>query len=432
MRCKKRIISKEDFMDKIFTNVRSMKFAVIGLLLMVVFGHEAYSQNSWLSTKGPKGGSLYAIVIKQNKDIFVGSYGNNSTQGIFHSTDNGDTWIRSVTTESIWSLAKNSNGDLFAGTDGGGLYLSTDDGSTWVQKGPINKVIRSLFVNSGDSLYAGMAGGELYLSTNSGASWQSKNSGLPANDVLALTANSSGDLFAGLWNSGVYRSTDGGTTWTQNDTGLTDLRVRALSSNSRGTLFAGTDGGGVFRTTDNGETWTQCNSGLTWTYTYALTIDVAGNIFVGTYGGVYQSKDNGDNWLIDTSGLGSAYVRSLAIDSGGTIFAGTNDGLIFRTGSTTDVKEVGRNIPASFNLSQNYPNPFNPSTNIKFQVPQNSLVTIKVYDLLGKEVATLVHQEMKPGTYSAAWNAEGISSGVYFYKLHSGNIVETKQMLLLK
>ena len=99
-------------------------------------------------------------------------------------------------------------------------------------------------------------------------------------------------------------------------------------------------------------------------------------------------------------------------------------------GVTTGVKE--ESIPREFALHQNYPNPFNPSTTIKYELPQPSHVTLTVYDLLGREVATLVNVGEEPGYKSVKWNAVGVSTGVYFCRLSAGNFVQTKKMLLLK
>jgi predicted GH43/DUF377 family glycosyl hydrolase len=89
-------------------------------------------------------------------------------------------------------------------------------------------------------------------------------------------------------------------------------------------------------------------------------------------------------------------------------------------------------IPTDFTLSQNYPNPFNPSTKIKYSVPQTSQVQIKVYDILGSEIETLVNEEKPTGTYEINWYAEQLPSGVYFYQLKAGNLIQTKKMVLLK
>ena len=86
----------------------------------------------------------------------------------------------------------------------------------------------------------------------------------------------------------------------------------------------------------------------------------------------------------------------------------------------------------NFRLNQNYPNPFNPSTKIKYSIPQSSNVVIKVFDILGNEIETLVNEEKPTGTYEITWYAENLPSGVYFYRLHAGDFVGTKKMVLLK
>lgn len=89
-------------------------------------------------------------------------------------------------------------------------------------------------------------------------------------------------------------------------------------------------------------------------------------------------------------------------------------------------------VPASFSLLQNYPNPFNPSTNISFSLLSRSLVTLKVFDLLGREVATIISDELPTGNYTRQWNAANIPSGVYFYRLQAGSFIETKKLVLLR
>ena len=111
------------------------------------------------------------------------------------------------------------------------------------------------------------------------------------------------------------------------------------------------------------------------------------------------------------------------------------------TRTLTGVNERGE-LPTAFALQQNYPNPFNPSTNIKYQIPSNNHVTLKVFDLLGREVATLVNEVKQPGTYTVEWSAKGgsasggdaynLASGVYFYRLQAGSFVATKKLVVLR
>lgn len=98
---------------------------------------------------------------------------------------------------------------------------------------------------------------------------------------------------------------------------------------------------------------------------------------------------------------------------------------------STDVEQIS-GLPQDFNLSQNYPNPFNPSTNIEYSIPEASFVQLKVYDILGNEVATLVNEEQSPGAYRANFTAENLASGLYIVKLQAGNYTATIKMSLLK
>jgi len=108
-------------------------------------------------------------------------------------------------------------------------------------------------------------------------------------------------------------------------------------------------------------------------------------------------------------------------------------GLAYTESSPTSVEdEIDNNIPTEYALYQNYPNPFNPLTKIGFQIPNFEFVSLKIYDLLGREVAVLANEEKQPGVYELHFDASNLSSGIYYYKLVSGNFIETKKMVLIK
>jgi hypothetical protein len=89
-------------------------------------------------------------------------------------------------------------------------------------------------------------------------------------------------------------------------------------------------------------------------------------------------------------------------------------------------------IPKAYAMYQNYPNPFNPSTTFSFDLPVKSFVSLKIYDILGREVAILVSEEMPAGAYNRQWNTQRFSSGIYFYRLQAGSFTQTKKLVLLK
>jgi hypothetical protein len=106
--------------------------------------------------------------------------------------------------------------------------------------------------------------------------------------------------------------------------------------------------------------------------------------------------------------------------------------VVARSSKITGIKIPLGDVPTRFALNQNFPNPFNPSTNITFSLPAKSFVTLKIFDMLGREVAAVISEELSEGTYSRQWNANGMTSGVYFYRLQSGTNTETRKLILLR
>ena len=114
-------------------------------------------------------------------------------------------------------------------------------------------------------------------------------------------------------------------------------------------------------------------------------------------------------------------------------FDPNNDIVLKEGGTVVSVRMSGAGLhPLSYQLEQNYPNPFNPATHIGFSIADARLVTLKVYDVLGKEVATLANTTMNPGTYTIPWNAGNLPTGIYFYRLQAGQFVQTRKLTLLK
>lgn len=160
--------------------------------------------------------------------------------------------------------------------------------------------------------------------------------------------------------------------------------------------------------------------------------------------------------LFVTTSLPQYQITNSVIGSGGNVVSNSNNNIVSTVGesfigkssNTINQNQLGfwyayqqiiiteveneETIPIVFKLEQNYPNPFNPSTKIKFAVPEKSNVLIKVYDILGSEVTTLVNEEMDAGWYENNFNAAGLSSGVYLFRMEAGNYVNTKKMILLR
>jgi len=146
---------------------------------------------------------------------------------------------------------------------------------------------------------------------------------------------------------------------------------------------------------------------------------------------VYIGSTNGDIFIMRDPYLGDEQL-SLS-DYEWPTFKGDNQRskVVRLVAGTTTVGDEDK-IVTNYNLYQNYPNPFNPSTRIKFQIPSRTLVSLKIFDVLGNEVGVLVNREMETGSYEVEFDASEIPSGIYFYRLQTESFVETKKMVLMK
>jgi len=160
----------------------------------------------------------------------------------------------------------------------------------------------------------------------------------------------------------------------------------------------------------------------------------------GAGGGVYFSIDNGISWTVSNTGIVSPSFANNLLVKGTNAFVSANGLWKSSLSQITSVNDnnIGE-IPETFSLAQNYPNPFNPSTKIRFSIPsvtlsgvEGSRVQLKVYDVLGNDVATVVNEEKPAGNYEVNFNASQLSSGIYFYKLQAGSFIQTRKMILIK
>jgi hypothetical protein len=157
------------------------------------------------------------------------------------------------------------------------------------------------------------------------------------------------------------------------------------------------------------------------------------------YGKIYTSTDMGNTWTRQYES-NAEHLNSVSFaDSVHGIVCGQNGMILFNypPGSFINVKNISTEVPEKFDLKQNYPNPFNPSTIIRYQIKDSRFVTLKVYDILGREIETLVNEFQKAGTYETQFPNKRLSnnqlaSGVYFYKLVAGDFVAVKKMVLMK
>jgi hypothetical protein len=330
--------------------------------------------NSWTSIYTPvNGGDIFDFAVTNAGGI---NYVYSGTLGyIFRSTNNGLNWLQMPFPNGnhwYYSIAASGN-YVFAGLkwwswDSGGVYKSTNFGDNWVKTTyPVQPYqdVYSLAIN-GNNVYAS----GIYVSTNLGSNWTTPGSG-PYGTAFAINGNY---IFAGTGGGpyGVWISSNNGFNWTQTSLNYGDIGILSVYNNI---IFAGgaISGGGFYVSTNNGLSWVNKSDGL---------INLVGGIVIS------------NNYIFVATGGAGVYKRPLS--------------------EIVGINKITGTMPKNYKLSQNFPNPFNSSTLISYELPFNNHVTLKIYDILGKENETLVDEKQSSGKYSINWDASKNSSGIYF------------------
>lgn len=256
------------------------------------------------------------------------------------------------------------------------------------------------------------------INTASGIGYSSVT--VPIYNIRAIAFDSNGDLYGATYSGDLYLidySTGDATLIGQ--TGINTLSSLAINPID-GQLWGTPVNDAIYKIDKSNANATLVgNTGFS--QTPAIAFDSDGNLFGSSR---LSQTISSDFILIDTTtGIGTFI---------GPIGYSAVSGLVIKGSLLISDVEESSEIPVSYKLNQNYPNPFNPSTKIKFQIPNSGLVTLKVYDILGNEMATLVNEQKSAGVYEINFNASALSSGIYFYKLQAGNFIETRKMILLK
>ena len=402
-----------------------MKIIKILLVMIYLCGGELLAQ--WIQISYPPGGQITSIISKEN-NLFV----SNTSQGVYLSTDNGDSWSAvnsGISTTNIQDLLVKEN-FIYAGTYNGGVFLSSDNGSSWVavNNGLTNLKVYALTLSS-SNIIAGTESGGVFISSDNGMNWSF--SGLTGEVIWDLCSDANYTLAATAFNN-IFLSTDDGNSWQAINNGLPSGGILAVEIHET-KFFSGTPYNGPYLSTDYGANWFLINNGISapdiWSFEF-----FGSNIFLNCSEGVYLSTDLGSSWTNVSDGLSDLWILSLFIKDD-YIFAGSgNSGILYRRPISELVSEIKyeEELPEDFILYQNYPNPFNPITKIGFRISDFGFVSLKVFDVLGNEVATLVDEYKPAGKYEVEFLATGLPSEIYFYKLSAGSFSQTKKMILLK
>ncbi len=316
-----------------------------------------------------------------------------------------------------------------------------------------------------------------YWAANGDSVWSLRFNG-PAtadDEARSIAVDRFGNAFVtGFVNNGPTTSSDyatikydpiGAQQWVRfyNGSGDEDDAARAVAVDDAGNVYvtgwslgdtSNTDFVTIKYTSNGVEQWVQRYNGQGDANDAAVAIatDRFANVYVGGSGGdlfvrrfatAKYNTDGVQQWVVLSDSSGRS--RALRVDSDGSVYVtGNSEGLnpdcvTIKYSQTTHVREDDDRMATEFVLCQNYPNPFNPATRIPFQVRglgvpagQAGFVSLKVYDVLGSEVATLVNEEKSPGEHIVAWDAEGVASGVYLYRLSADGATQTRRMILVR
>lgn len=394
-----------------------------------------------------------------NENILLGGAQDN---GVFRTVNKGtSSWSFVSTGDGMECFYDYTNPNIvYYSTQQGSLVKSTDGGvSNWSDITPVWDTTSAwttpfaMHVTNHTILYT--ASKSFWKSTNSGSSWTNISPNAATKTIISFDQSKiNPNIF--IFVAGVYStspqikiSTDGGATWVDRTSKIPTPNMyiaRVVTDpNDANTVYfvrSGFGAGKVFRSTDLGNSWTNISGNLPDVPCSDLFIDPVNTayMYVGNDFGVYYTTNSGITWSRLGNGMPYVPVLDFSYFNNGTkrlLRAATHGRSAFEINlndilTSISVKEILITKPVQFSLEQNYPNPFNPATTIKFSVPTKSFVILKVFDVLGKEVQTLVEEEKSEGNYEVTFDAAKLTSGVYFYTLQTDNFLATKKLVVLK
>jgi photosystem II stability/assembly factor-like uncharacterized protein len=427
------------------------KILFIFLLTHLLFT-VAKSQTGWVQQNSGTGYDLNSVFfVNSNTGYAVGD--SIHTNSLFLKTsDGGLSWARQLELSNIsiksvfflnpdsgFACGDSSPGWHFLKTINGGNNWDTLSGSGYVG---LNSIF---FINSQTGFMAGgyqlskFPGAYIMKTTSGGVNW---NGQLLFNPGAFTSIHFPDSLTGYACGSGtpLFKTTNTGVNWFMITT--PSFSVRSLNFVNAMTGWC-VDNSKFYLTINGGISWNEMSNqsictGFSGFNSVKFFNDLTGWV-CGCQGSIYGTTDGGTSWIQQSIGIASD-LYSLSFVSALTGWAVGANGYILKTttGGLTFINSVSTEIPNGFSLSQNYPNPFNPTTIINFHLPVFSNVSLKIYDMLGSEVVTLVNEELSPGIYEIEFDARlhgqgsNYSSGVYFYTLSAGSYIETKKMVLLK
>ena len=443
---------------------------LIFVLFITALINNTNAQN-WVLQTNPLGFGDDAMIGKVQFVSETEGWISRGKGGFLHTTDSGTNWIfvNPFPSDTVECMSDPSVSMSWVGTThgwniysigslddsrGAVIYKTTNSGANWSKVTLSNEVgnsgiqLQFADINNGWAILFNFNGGIVTFlrTTDGGNTWNP----FPGVGLFYFVDINNGWSFHGSGPIGfdppykIYRTTDGGNNWTEQFSDNTSGQYNAIrfSDLNNGWVVGGN--GKVIKTTNGGTNWTfVTNSGVNTSENCRAVFSLdANNVWISSKQNDFHNtpylvytSDGGSNWTSQTTPFGdpNGYnpVFSIYFTNINNGWITGDYGRIAKYTGTTSIEDDVNNL-TDYSLGQNYPNPFNPSTSIKFKIQESGYTTIKVYNILGSEVATLLNEMKQPGTYEVSFDAAGLSSGTYFYSMESGNFREVRKMIILR
>ncbi|MGE5499028.1 MAG: YCF48-related protein [Syntrophothermus sp.] len=403
-------------------------------------------------------------LIFHRGNLYAGLY----EHGIYMSSDSGKNWYKAVpdlSNSTVWSFASQGP-NLYAGTDKG-VFISKDDGVSWnsVDNGLENQLVYVLASNE-KAIFAGTWNG-VFMSTNNGNNWINISEGLPNKTVFTLALQND-IIYAGTFGDGVWKrplndiiAPNG--QFIKANRNLRDVDSLMKQKEGRARIFS--------IQSDNVDTTGRSEKWSYWYLSQAVIHSMhilSSTAYMTQYDSLWSNfyMDGGmtmtENWIDSDSALAQAersggknfrlshpkcllsahlgqalvpnsqpkwHIKYTSADNASDSFGLFIDATDNSSGNSDNPQG---HVPDHFQLAQNYPNPFNPATTISYSIPKESFVELKIFDMLGREISTLVNEEQTAGEYKVQFDGSSLPSGIYIYSIKAGEYISSRKMLLLK
>jgi photosystem II stability/assembly factor-like uncharacterized protein len=412
----------------------------IFVLIFIFLSSICFAQQGWVYFQVPQQDDLEDVVFKNSNTGFVKAW----SQNIYKTTNAGANWTKTTLGNSktrfgaiafaggnTWYLT-----DYMADDFNFAMYKTTNDGLTWHPLATEFTLVTDLQFLNENTGFGVCKYNTFFKTTNGGVNWFINNNIGGQNWSVNFIDENTGYVGGGNY---LRKTTNGGITFDTIPENIINY-VRDVKFINRDTILASGhsgEGSGIV-----GTVWKTTNAGNNWVPHYTVPGSLQGQIdfpnaqtgYVSDgWGLLLKTTNAGENWF-ELNSPGS--TTGIFFTSAETGYVVGLSGMIVKTttGGIVSIANSGLNLN-KYNLFQNYPNPFNPSTKIKFELSQladNSSVKIIVYDILGKEIETLMERNLSAGIYEVNWDASRYAGGIYFYSIVTESFKETKKMILIK